>query len=46
MALGDSVEFKEMTPGELTPEAALGSGTPAAGSAPMLTDIWHKAAML
>ena len=40
MALGDSVaELREITPGELTPVA------PAAGSPPILTDIWHKAAI-
>ena len=49
MALGDSVaELSERTPGELTPVAPACklSGTPAAGSPPIFTDIWHKAAML
>ena len=49
MALGDSVaELREITPGELTPVAPACklSGTPAAGSPPIFTDIWHKAAML
>ena len=46
VALGDSVaELSEITPGELTPVAPACklSGTPAAGSPPIFTDIWHKA---
>ena len=46
VALGDSVEFNEITPGELIPAAGIESGTPAAGSPPIFTDIWQSAAML